>query len=79
MVRRLVEEQEVRRHDPEQGQLEPGALAARQGADLLEGVVAPEQEAGEVAARLAGVTGIASSMASSTVVPGIAASRSWAR
>ncbi len=54
MVRRLVEQEQVGRHDPEQGQLEPGALAARQRPDLLERVVAPEQEPGQVAARLAG-------------------------
>ena len=54
VVRRLVEQQQVRRHDPEQRQLEPRPLAARQRPDLLERVVAAEQEAGEVAARLAG-------------------------
>jgi hypothetical protein len=41
------------RHDPEERQLEPRALAARQLPDLLERVVAAEQEPGEVAARLA--------------------------
>ena len=49
MVRRLVEEQEVGRHDPQQGQLQARALAAGEAPDLLERVVAAEQESGEVA------------------------------
>ena len=53
VVRRLVEEQQVRRLDAEQRQLEPRPLAARQRADLLERVVAAEQEPGQVGARLA--------------------------
>ena len=80
VVRGLVEQQQVRRLDAEQRELQPRPLAARQRADLLERVVAAEQEAGEVArAPRRRVTGIASSSASSTVVPGIAAPRSWAR
>ena len=39
--------------DPEQRELEPRPLAARQRSDLLERVVAAEQEPGEVRARLA--------------------------
>ena len=39
---------------PEQRELEPRALAARQRADLLERVVAAEQEPGQVGARLTG-------------------------
>ena len=54
VVRRLVEEQQVRGHDPEERELEPRPLAARQEADLLEHVVALEQEPGEIAAGLAG-------------------------
>ena len=54
MVGRLVEQQEVRWLDPEQRKLEPRAFAARQHADLLECVVATEQEPGEVCARIAG-------------------------
>jgi hypothetical protein len=54
VVRRLVEQQEVGRHDPEERQLEPGPLTAGEGAHLLEDIVAPEEEAGEVAAGLAG-------------------------
>ena len=65
---------------PEQGQLEPRPLAARQRADLLERVVAAEQEPGQVAARLARPSpGSCRVSASRTVVPGIAAPRSWAR
>jgi hypothetical protein len=54
MVGRLVEQEQVRRQDPEQCELEPGSFAARQRSDLLEHVVAPEQEAGKVPAGLAG-------------------------
>ena len=57
VVRGLVEEHQVGREDPEQGELQAGAFAAGQGPDLLEHVVAPEQEAGEVAACLAGRDG----------------------
>ena len=53
VVRRLVEQQHVRGHDPEQRELEPRPLAARERSDLLERVVAAEQEPGEVGARLA--------------------------
>ena len=54
VVRRLVEEVDVRRHDPEQRELQARPLAAREQADLLERVVASEQEPRQVAARLAG-------------------------
>ena len=54
VVRRLVEQQQVRRQDAQQRELEARPLAARQQPDLLEHVVAAEQEPGEVAARLAG-------------------------
>ena len=53
MVRRLVEEQQVRRLDPEQREFQPGPLAARQRPYLLVRVVAAEQEPREVRARLA--------------------------
>ena len=53
VVRGLVEEQQVGRLDPEHRQLQARALAAREGPDLLGDVVAAEQEAGEVRARLA--------------------------
>ena len=53
VVRGLVEEQQVRRLDPEDRQLQARALPAREGPDLLGDVVAAEQEAGEVRARLA--------------------------
>ena len=54
VVRRLVEEVDVRGHDAEQRELEARSLAAGQQPDLLEHVVAAEQEPREVAARLAG-------------------------
>ncbi len=80
VVRRLVEQQQVGRHDPEERQLEPRALAARQGADLLERVVAAEQEPGEVAARLPGVTGIdLEQRVEDRRARDRRASRSWAR
>ena len=47
MVRRLVEDQEVRLLDREAGQREPAALPAREHAHRSEYVVAPEQEARE--------------------------------
>ena len=53
MVRRLVEKKEVRWHDPEEGQLEARALAARQHPHLLERIVPAKQEPGEVPTRLA--------------------------
>ena len=53
VVRRLVEEQQVRRQDAEQGELEPRALATRERPDLLERVVTPEQEPRQVRPRLA--------------------------
>ena len=53
VVRRLVEEEHVRGQDPEEGQLEPRALAAGQAPHLLDDVVAAEEEAGEVPAGLA--------------------------
>ena len=46
--------EQVRRLDAEQGELQPRPLAAGQHPDLLERVVAPEQEAREVRARLTG-------------------------
>ena len=76
MVRRLVEEQQVRGLDPEQGELEPRPLAAGQQPHLLERVVAPEQEAGEVGAGLAGRHRDRLRSASRTVAPAIAALRS---
>ena len=54
VVRRLVEQQQVRWLDAEQRELEPRPLATGQRANLLERVVATEQEAGEIRARLAG-------------------------
>ena len=54
VVRRLVEQEQVGRQDAQQGELEARPLAARQQADLLEHVVAAEQEPGEVPAGLAG-------------------------
>ena len=54
VVRRLVEQEEVGGHDAEDRQLQPRPLAAGEGANLLEDVVAPEQEAGQVPAGLAG-------------------------
>ena len=45
----LVEEKQVGGRDPEEGELEAAPLAAREEPDLLEGVVAAEEEAGEVA------------------------------
>ena len=54
VVGRLVEQEQVGRQDAQQGELEARPLAARQQADLLERVVAAEQETGEVPARLAG-------------------------
>jgi hypothetical protein len=44
VVRRLVEEQQVGRQDPQQGELQARALAAGEAPDLLERVVAAEQE-----------------------------------
>ena len=68
VVGRFVEQQQVGGLDPEQRQLEPRPLAAGQRADLLERVVAAEQEAGQVGARLAlGDRDTASVRASSTV------------
>ncbi len=54
VVRRLVEQEQVRRQDPEQRQLEPRALAARKRSNFLERIVAAEQEPRQVPARLAG-------------------------
>ena len=79
VVGRLVEEEQVRRLDAEQRQLEPRPLAAGQRADLLEHVVATEQEPGEVRARLAVGHRDRLVSASRTVAPGMAAPRSWAR
>ena len=53
VVRRLVEQQQVRRLDAEQRQLQARPLPAGQRPDLLGDVVAAEQEPGEVRARLA--------------------------
>ncbi len=53
VVGRLVEEEQVRGHDPEDRQFQARAFAAGQAPDLLEGVVAAEEEPGEVAAGLA--------------------------
>ena len=53
VVRGLVEEEQVRRQQEEQRQLQARALAAGERPDFLEHVVAAEQEAGQVAARRA--------------------------
>ena len=48
VVRRLVQDQEIRLLQEEDRQGKPGALAAREGADGLEDIVLGEQEAAEV-------------------------------
>ena len=53
VVRRLVEQQQVGRHDPQQRELQSRALPAGERPDLLFHVVAAEEEPREVAARLA--------------------------
>ena len=54
MVRRLVEQEQVRGLDPEQCQLEARSLPSRQRSNLLERVIATEQEPRQVAAGLSG-------------------------
>ena len=80
VVRRLVEQVDVRGHDPEQRELQARPLAAREQAHLLERVVAAEQEPREVAARLAGRDRHRlEQWRRARSVPGMAAARSWAR
>ena len=53
MVRRFVEQQQVRGLDPEQRQLQPRPFAAGERPNLLVDVIAAEQEPREVRPRLA--------------------------
>ena len=79
VVGRFVEEQQVGRLDAEERQLQARALATGQRADLLEHVVAAEQEAGQVRARLAVGHRDGLDQRVEDGRPGMAAPRSWAR